>query len=172
LNVSVRLAIAVILVIVVGCGSKADEASREARAGDEPSAEAASRVERCTERFLERVESGDLAKAAEIRRYAETTYCARFERRGWIDDDGTLSIDAHVDLVESGSEVCASAEAGGEAGVVPCEELERRDGPEVLDCAILHLVRKSEVRKYVEELERSREVRCDDGTPLDELGAR
>jgi hypothetical protein len=64
-----------------------------------------------------------------------------------------------------------TAEAGEGGETVPCEELEG-DGPLLLDCAILHLVRRGEVREYVEKLERSREVSCDDGTPLARLGAR
>jgi hypothetical protein len=39
----------------------------------------------------------------------------------------------------------------------------------VLDCGLLHLVRRNEVQTYLEEL--GRPVECDDGTPLDQLGA-
>jgi hypothetical protein len=42
----------------------------------------------------------------------------------------------------------------------------------MLDCGLLDLVRRSEVSEYVSELQRGRDVRCDDGTPLDLLGAR
>jgi hypothetical protein len=73
--------------------------------------------------------------------------------------------------VESGSEECVQAESDGETETLPCEELEA-EGPLELDCAILHLVPRDEVREHLAELERSREVRCDDGTPLDRLGAR
>lgn len=158
----IRLALAIIL-LAAGCGSN------RGKPGDEGSAEAASRIDRCTERFLERVEPKDSAESEEIRRYVESTYCARFEQRGWIYDDGTLKIEAHTD---SGSELCARAEAGEEARTVPCEELEAVESPHVLDCGMLHFVRRSEVSEYVEELQQGREVRCDDGTPLDELGAR
>ncbi len=165
-----RIALAVILVVAAGCGSGEDAGPNAGASGD-ASAEAASRVDRCVERFLERAESDGLAEA-DVRRYIESTYCSRFEREGWIYEDGTLSLAAHVAFAESGSsEECATAEAGGDAGTVPCEELEG-DGPLLLDCAILHLVRRGEVREYVGELERSREVSCDDGTPLDRLGAR
>ena len=119
---------------------------------------------------MQRVESQDLGKTtrAQARRYVKTTYCARFEKRGWIYDDGTLSIGAQVG--QSGSEICSSL--GGETRTVSCEELRRRDQHVVLDCGLLHIVRRSEVRKYVEELQRNHEVSCDDGTPLDKLGAR
>jgi hypothetical protein len=149
-----RLALAA-AVLVAGCGSSAE------RAG-EPTG--ASRVERCTERFLARLEEGSEREAA--RGYVEETYCGRFEQRGWIYDDGALSIDAYT---KSGTESCAQEEPGGAARTVPCDELEG-DWPEVLDCALLRLVRRAEVREYVEELQRSREVRCDDGTSLAELG--
>lgn len=159
-----------VLFIVAGCGS-GEDAGQDAGAGSDKSAEAGSRLERCVERFLERAASDGHAEA-DVRRYIESTQCLRFEREGWIYDDGTLSIAAHVAFAESGSEECVRAEAGEEAETVPCEELEGGDGPLFLDCAILHLVRRGEVREYVEELERSREVGCYDGTPLDRLGAR
>lgn len=165
-----RVAIAVVLVVVAGCGSGGD-AGENAGSGDDGSVEAAARVERCVERFFERAASDGLSEA-EVRRYIESAYCSRFEREGWIYDDGTLSITAHIVFVEAGSaEECVTAESG-EAETVPCDELEGGDEPLALDCAILHVVRRSEVREYVEELERSREVSCDDGTPLARLGAR
>jgi hypothetical protein len=152
-----RLALAAIVLLVAGCGSGED-------AGED---EAAVRVERCIERFLERAESAELPEA-DFRRYAESAYCRPFEREGWIYEDGTLSIAAHM---ESGSEECVQAESDGETETVPCEEPDG-GGPLVLDCAILHLVRRDEVQEYVRQLEQSREVSCDDGTALDRLGAR
>jgi hypothetical protein len=38
-------------------------------------------------------------------------------------------------------------------------------------CAVLHYVRRDEVRAYIRKLERSQSVSCDDGTPPDKLGA-
>jgi hypothetical protein len=137
-----------------------------ARRGDDAAAPGA-RVEACTERMLRRANNDD-ASRADARDYVETTYCAPFERRGWVYDDGALAIDAQLWLESSGSEVCATAGAGGAATTIPCEELDR--GPKVLDCAILHLVRRREVRTYLEEFGREREVRCDDGTALEALG--
>lgn len=131
------------------------------------STEPAERIEECTERML-RGENSDDASRAEVKDYVETTYCAPFERRGWVYDDGALAIDAQLWLESSGSEVCATQRPGTPARTVPCEELER--GPTVLDCALLHHVRRSEVRTYVAKLERGREVSCDDGTALDALG--
>jgi hypothetical protein len=151
-----RLAAATIL-LVAGCGSSQEDASPAAR------------IAKCSERFLGRVKPKNAADAEEIRRYAERAYCVPFEQRGWIYDDGTLTIEAHTD---SGSEQCARAEAGEEARTVPCEELEVVESPRVLDCGLLHLVRRSDVSEYVAELQRTRDVRCDDGTPLEQLGAR
>jgi hypothetical protein len=152
-----RIALAAILLVVAGCGS-GEDASVDA---------AAARVERCVERFLERTDSAELPEA-DLRRYVESVYCVPFERKGWIYDDGTLSIAAHA---ESESEECVQAESDGETETVPCEEPDG-GGPLVLDCAILHLVRRDEVQEYVRQLEQSREVSCDDGTALDRLGAR
>ncbi|MGH3037321.1 MAG: hypothetical protein ACRDMU_09085 [Gaiellaceae bacterium] len=158
----------VLVIVIAGCGSGEDTGQNAGGSGG-ASVEAASRVERCVERFLERAASDGLAET-DVRRYIEATYCSRFEREGWIDDDGTLSIAAHLAFEEGGSEECVTAEAGEEAETVSCEELEGSDGPLLLDCAILHLVRRSEVQEYLEELEQRREVSCDDGTPLDRLG--
>ena len=92
----------------------------------------------------------------EARAYVRRTYCEPFESRGWVYDDGALSIDAQTWLAEGGSEQCAS-----EAGPVPCPE------SRTIDCAMLHHVRRSEVRDY---LARRPDVACDDGTPVEQLG--
>ena len=138
------------------------------------STDANSRVERCTDRMLARAKLDDYSQRqrASIRRYAKTTYCERFERRSWIHDDGTLRIDAHLWAMNSGS--CATSRAvepgrrPKRARRVPCEDL-LADDP-VLDCALLHLVPRREVQTYLHDLRRRHPVRCDDGTPLDELG--
>jgi hypothetical protein len=142
-----------VLVAAAGCGG-----------GAEPEPGAA-RVDRCTERFLDGIESEGLPEddREAARRYVERTYCSRFEREGWVYEDGTLSIDAHVwATVEAGQ--CAAGAVGEDPVTVPCEE------GDLLDCAILHHVPKEEVRAYVEGLGRSGRVECDDGTPVHELG--
>jgi hypothetical protein len=96
------------------------------------------------------------------------TYCSRFSARGWVYDDGTLSIEAHMWVEEGGGEECAQGTEAGQK-TVPCDTIE--EDP-FIECALLHHVRKQEVREYVAELQRQRpEVRCDDGTPLSALGA-
>jgi hypothetical protein len=101
------------------------------------------------------------------RRYARDVYCARFERRGWIYEDGALRIAAHIWLEEAAT--CAAGSEGEPTRTVPCEE-ERHISGWRLECAILHHVRRSEVTDYVAQLQREGAVECDDGTPLDKLG--
>jgi hypothetical protein len=127
-------------------------------------------VDRCSDRLLARAEADELpdAEREELRGYAETTYCARFAERGWVYEDGTLSIAAHEWLEAGGEEACARGTETGEK-TVPCEA----DEDPILDCALLHHVPRNEVREYVEDLRRRiPDVECDDGTPLDELGSR
>jgi hypothetical protein len=116
--------------------------------------------------LLERATAQD-ASDENARRYARDTYCARFETNGWIYEDGALSIAAHTWLEEAGT--CATGSEGEPTKTVPCEQ-ERRSGRQKLDCALLHTVRRSEVRDYVERLQREGSVECDDGTRLDNLG--
>ena len=113
--------------------------------------------------------TSDASSETEVRRYIDGTYCSPFEREGWVYDDGTLSIAAYLSLARDGSEACASAD-GGVSDTAACSELPA-DASVVLDCAVLHVVRREEVQQYVRELERDREVSCDDGTPLERLGA-
>lgn len=153
------------LLIAAGCGSSG-ESGGNAASSDEASSAAALRVEKCVERFLARATSDETDVH---RRYIEDTYCSPFEREGWVYEDGTLSIAAYLFVARGYSEECATSE-GGEGDTVPCAALPA-DEPVVLDCGLLHLVRREEVQQYVQELERHREVSCDDGTPLERLGA-
>jgi hypothetical protein len=155
---SVVLAVAL---VAAGCGSSGES-------GGNASTVAAPRVEKCVERFLARATS-DASTETEVRRYIDGTYCSPFEREGWVYEDGTLSIAAYLSLARGGSEACASAD-GGVTDTAACSELPA-DASVVLDCAVLHVVRREEVQQYVRELERDREVSCDDGTPLERLGA-
>jgi hypothetical protein len=150
------LGVAAIAVVAAGCSVGGGESSPTD-----------ARVERCTERFLQRATTGP---REEVRRYARVTYCEPFERRGWVYDDGRLNIAAYHRLVEGGT--CGMGKPGQPARTVPCEDLEQGFGPRMIDCALLHLVPRSEVRTYLEGLQKSREVQCDDGTPLAELGTR
>lgn len=121
LGVSLRLAVAAILFLAVGCDANEDSAS-----------ESTSPVARCSERFLQ---EADEAVTADARRYVEVTYCKPFDARGWVYDDGTLSIDAYLQLESGGT--CASGTAGEPARTIPCEDLEQGYGPRMLDCAAL-----------------------------------
>ena len=148
----VFLALALLSAALSACGS-----SGEARGGP-----ASARVERCVDRLLESATTESTSQEG-LRRYARDTYCARFERRGWVYDDGALKIDAQRWLEQGAT--CAAQASGEPAETVPCELV----GPR-LDCALLRHVRRSEVAAYLEQLQRAGPVECDDGTPLDELG--
>ncbi|HMJ00571.1 MAG TPA: hypothetical protein VK488_12105 [Gaiellaceae bacterium] len=145
------LAIAVLLALA-GCSS-----------GDKKAVQTDSRVERCTQRFLDRI-GGD----AKIRSYVQRTYCEPFTRKGWVYADGTLSIGAQLYVL--GGTACSAVRLnpGGSTTTIPCD----RRPLYPLDCAVLQYVRRNEVRTYLHKLERSHTVSCDDGTPLDKLGAR
>ena len=144
---------ALVVVALAGCGSTSGEAGREPP-----------RVERCVERLLR----GATTETDAARRYARVTYCAPFESRGWVYDDGALSIAAQRWLEEGGSEECATAGEDGQSKTVPCEELEPPEGPRVIDCGLLRYVRRSEVRDYLAQLRD--DVECDDGTRVELLG--
>jgi hypothetical protein len=101
---------------------------------------------------------------AVARAYVLRTYCRRFAGRGWVYADGALSIKAQEWLARGAR--CATGTEGGGIHEVPCKVVE--DG--VLDCGMLHFVRRSEARSYVERLERRQPVSCDDGTSLEALG--
>jgi hypothetical protein len=147
--VRTSIAAALFVLALTGCGSKSDEADNDP-----------SRVERCVDRFLESVRPEDLATSGTgaVRRYIRRMYCGPFASRGWVYDDGVLSIDAQRWLDEGGSEACGSERTE----TTPCEQ------SRIIDCAMLRHVRRSEARAYVEKL--GREIECDDGTPVEQLG--
>jgi hypothetical protein len=124
---------------------------------------AASRIERCVDRLLRQATTQTAAGEEAVRRYARTTYCARFEENGWIYEDGAVSIAAQTWL-DNGA-TCARSSEGQPARTVPCE-VDRT----ALDCALLRIVRRSQVRKYIHRLETNGAVKCADGTALDKLG--
>lgn len=150
------------------CGSGSGERRDEAQSTARRSPAAMSRIERCVDRLLQAATTRDASKE-EARRYARNTYCARFEKEGWIYEDGALSIAAQRWLDEGAT--CAMSGEGEPTRTVSCEE-ERRAGDRTLtlDCALLHAVRRSEVRDYIERVRSTGGVECDDGSALDELG--
>jgi hypothetical protein len=164
----VRSYVALLLAAALSaCGSSSGEARDDAPSADRDSAAAAARIESCVDRLLEHATTLD-PKEGDIRRYARDTYCARFEENGWIYDDGVLRIGAQAWL-EAGAS-CATGSEGEPTRTLPCEELDP-PGTRRLDCALLHHTRMSEVKEYVERLQRTRPViECDDGTPVEDLG--
>ena len=155
----IGLAIAVLLALA-GCGGEKKAA--------QPTVEVTPRAEQCTQRILDRV-SGDNGPKA--RAYIETVYCVPFDRKGWVYADGTLSIAAHLYVLQSG--VCSTETVGpgGSTTTTMTTECDPTDLLDPLECAVLHYVRKDEVRTYIRKLKRTHSVSCDDGTPLDKLGA-
>jgi hypothetical protein len=100
-----------------------------------------------------------------VRDYLRRTYCEPFAKRGWIHPDGTISIRAHEWLLGAGT--CEKVE---NTTTLPCDSRTEQEAP-LLECGLLHFVRRSEVRPYLADLQRRRgKVSCDDGTPLGELG--
>jgi hypothetical protein len=140
-----------LLVIAAGCGGGTKSSSR---------------VDRCVDKLMARADKLHPGEGHEsqVRDYARRTYCAPFAARGFVYADGTLSIGAQQWLVHAGT--CATSEAGGTSRTVPCEQMFAQET--TIDCGMLHYVRKAEVQKYLRKVGPKS---CDDGTPLDELGA-
>jgi hypothetical protein len=164
------LAAALLSGVVAGCGSSSETDETATTTSARP-ARASSKIEKCVDRFLERVnadETGDTS-TEEIRRYAERTYCVPFDRRGWVNENGTLDIAAYRSITDAA--MCTTGEPDEAARTVPCDQLERRDRPRILDCALLHQVPRTQVRRYLDQLRPHDGIECDDGTPLAKLGA-
>ena len=123
-----------------------------------------SRVERCVDRLVAGTNAASAGREL-ARRYARDTYCNRFQQKGWIYRDGALKLAAQLWLQNGGT--CAEGVAGQPAKVVPCK-LGRRGG--VLDCGMLRVVRRSEVRSYLRRLQVGGPVVCENGIPLARLG--
>jgi hypothetical protein len=154
-----RLAILVAVAALAGCGSAGPSATHGRVSGD--AGPTTAKVDRCVDRLVSRSTSG---QSPAVRRYVRVTYCAPFARKGWIYDDGALRIAAQKWL-ENGMR-CARASEGEPPHTVPCQE---ESGGEI-ECALLHVTRKTEVVAYIARLRRSHAVHCDDGTPLADLG--
>ena len=149
----------VVLLVLAGCGGEK---------AAQPTVEASPRAERCTQRILDRV-SGDNGEKA--RAYIDRVYCVPFDRKGWVYSDGTLSIAAHLYVLHSGTCAESSVSGGSTTTTTTSTKCDPADLLNPLECAVLHYVRKDEVRAYIRKLQRTQTVRCDDGTPLDQLGA-
>ena len=131
------------------------------------SGKANSRVERCVDRLMQHARTQDLPNKEIARSYVRGTYCARFDGEGWVYEDGALRIGAQNWLDHGGT--CSTASPGEPAKTVPCEP-ERRGGVRIIECALLRVTRRSEVRDYIEQLRTKGPVECDDGTAISELG--
>lgn len=168
-GVRVYLAVLMLAATVSACGSGCSGRQEETASSARLSSPAASRIERCVDRLLGNTTTQNAADRKAARRYARMTYCARFEEKGWVYKDGAVSIAAQTWLEQGAT--CARGGEGEPTRTVPCE-IDRSGGRGVqtLDCALLHIVKRSEVREYIDRLEMDGAVKCDDGTALDELG--
>lgn len=164
-----RTSLAIVLVasVLAGCGTHGGGQRDGATSADRDSTAAAAHIDKCVDRLLSGSTTGG-ATEQQVRRYIRDTYCALFEQKGWVYDDGALSIAAQRWLDNGGS--CAAGSDTEPARTVPCEPANGPAATRIIDCALLHHVRRTEVSAYVAELQRDGDVRCDDGTPLDALG--
>jgi hypothetical protein len=56
---------------------------------------------------------------------------------------------------------------------VQCDEVDAGEDPGIIECAGLEYVRESEVREYLDGLQRRHgSVECEDGTPLADVGTQ
>ncbi len=166
-DVRVYLAVLILCATVSACGSGSSGLRDETPSSARLSPAAASRIERCVDRLLRNTTRQNAADKEAARRYARKTYCARFEEKGWVYEDGAVSIAAQAWLDQGAT--CVRGGEGEPTRTVPCE-VDRSGGVQTLDCALLHIVRRSEVREYVDRLETNGAVKCDDGTALGKLG--
>jgi hypothetical protein len=166
-NVRVCLAVLILAANVSACSSGNGGRRAETPSGVLASSAANGRVERCVDRLMEHARTQGLPNKEIARRYIRRTYCARFEGEGWVYEDGALSIAAQTWLDHAST--CTTGGAGEPAKTVPCEP-ERRGGVRIIECALLRVIRRSEVLDYIEQLRRKGPVACDDGTAIGELG--
>ena len=164
-----RASFAVLLLaaVLAGCGTSGGEQRDGATSPERDARAATARINKCVDRLLSRSTTSGGSEQL-VRRYAKDTYCAPFEQNGWVYADGALSIAAEKWLDNGGT--CATSSDGKPPRTVPCEQTNGNTGTRVIDCALLHVVRRAEVMAYIADLQRDGDVRCDDGTPLSELG--
>jgi hypothetical protein len=165
--VRVYFAVLILAATVSACSSGNGGGRADMPSGGQASSAANSRVERCVDRLMEHASTQGLPNKEIARRYIRRTYCVRFEGEGWVYEDGALSIAAQTWLDNGGT--CTTGGAGEPAKTVPCEP-ERRGGKRIIECALLRVIRRSEVRDYIEQLRTKGPVECDDGTAIGELG--
>ena len=149
------VAIVFFAAVLAGCGTSGGEQLDGTTSTERDSTAATSHIDKCIDRLLSRATTSG-ATEQQVRRYVRDTYCALFEQNGWVYDDGALSIAAQTWL--DNGETCSSG-----TRTVPCET-------NIVDCALLHHVRRTEVMAYVADRQRAGDVHCDDETPLEELG--
>ena len=83
MRVGVLLAIALLL---TACSSGEGKKAITGR-------DASSRSKQCTDRILDGIKGN---RSPIVQSYIQRTYCDRFAKHGWVYEDGTLSIKAHL----------------------------------------------------------------------------
>ena len=161
------LPIVLLVAVVAGCGTSNGEQHDGAASSGANASSGAAHVSKCVDRLLSTSRASG-GSEQQVRRYVRDTYCALFERNGWVYGDGALSIAAQKWLDKGGS--CATGSNSEPTRTVPCQQTNPGTGTRIIDCALLHHIRRSEVIAYVAGLRRDGDVQCDDGTPVDELG--
>ena len=152
--------------LLTACGTNSGKQRAGAGSSRADGGGATARIDKCVDRLLSRSRRSGASEQA-VRRYARNTYCAPFAGKRWVYADGALSIAAQKWL-DKGHR-CATSSAG-KTRTIPCEQTSSGTGARIIDCALLHVVRRTEVKAYITELERHGDIRCDDGTPPGELG--
>jgi hypothetical protein len=156
------LALLILVAALSACGSSSSKRHDQTPTSASSSPAAASRIKRCVGLLL-RNATLTAANTAAAHRYVRNTYCARFENRGWVYEDGALSISAEIWLR------CRASTRGEPSQNVSCAT-DQVGGVQTLDCALLHDVRRNEVRAYLDLLQKTGPVKCDDGAALEDLG--
>jgi hypothetical protein len=160
------VAIVLVAALLAGCGTSGE--SRDgATLTERDSSAATARINKCVDRLLSRSTTSGGGEQ-QVRRYAKDTYCVPFEQNGWVYQDGALSIAAQ-EWLDRGAE-CAAESDTEPKRTVTCEQGNGDAATRIIDCALLHHVRRAEVMAYLAEPRRGGSVHCDDGTPVDELG--
>ncbi len=159
------LTIAVCGLILAACGTGGGGQPQGGTPPETDSSPATVRIDTCVDRLLSRAPTSD-AGEQESRRYIRDTYCALFEQNGWVYEDGALTIAAQNWLDNGYAKECSTSGETTPARTVPCE------AERIIDCALLHHIRRTEAQSYIADRQRgSGDVQCDGDTPVAELGA-
>ena len=151
----------VLVVAAAGCGGGGSAAPAPATPDE--------RIERCIDRLAAASVDSGLDDEV-VRAYARSAYCERFERRGWLHDDGAfrIAVARRPNAQKPFDGMCFERADDGSLRKFECPF--PPDGVQRIECGLLRFVRRSEVEAYVRELRARAPVRCADGESLEGLG--